>query len=307
MEFATGRAIETRKKISSLKQEQRRYNFFVHILFIVLCIIVVSPFIIILMASFSTEISLLRSGYWIWPRGFSLDAYQLVFLNSKQLLQSYTVTFITTIAGTVLGLWMMTTMGYVLSRKDYRYGNFLSFYVFFTMLFRGGLVPTYILVAKWLGMQNTIYALFVPALVSAFYIFIMKGFLKSIPDAIFESAKIDGASEFRIFTQIVIPLSTPAIATIGLLTALGFWNEWFASFLYTDSNQLLTLQAMLYRMLNSIQFLNISKPISMSSSMLPQNTFRMAMCVLAVGPLLFVFPFFQRFFTKGLTVGSVKG
>ncbi|MBP1991941.1 carbohydrate ABC transporter permease [Paenibacillus eucommiae] len=295
------------EKTGRLKKEHRSYNFFVHLIFIILCALIVVPFIIILMASISDEISLIREGYWIWPRGFSLNAYELIAQNSTQLIRSYTVTIITTLAGTVLGLWLMITMGYVLSRKDYRYGNFLSFYVFFTMLFRGGLVPTYILVTKWLGMHNTIFALFVPALVNAFYILMVKGFLKSIPDAIFESAKIDGAGEFRIFTRIVIPLSAPAIATIGLLSALGFWNEWFASILYTDSNQLLTLQAMLHRMLNSIQFLSLSNNVSLSSSMLPQNTFRMAMCVLAVGPLLLVFPFFQRFFTRGLTVGSVKG
>lgn len=295
------------KKVSRLKKDQRSFNLFVHMVFILLCVIIVVPFVIIIMASISDENMLLRQGYWIWPRGFSLNAYHLIVLNSQQLIRSYTVTLVTTLVGTGLGLWLMITMGYVLSRKDYRYGNFLSFYVFFTMLFRGGLVPTYILVTKWFSMQNTIFALFIPALVNAFYILMVKGFLKSMPDAIFESAKIDGAREFTIFTKIVIPLSTPAIATIGLLSALGFWNDWFASILYTDSNRLLTLQAMLYRMLNSIQFLSLSNNVSLSSSMLPQNTFRMAMCVLAVGPLLLVFPFFQRFFTRGLTVGSVKG
>ncbi|WP_162463335.1 carbohydrate ABC transporter permease [Paenibacillus psychroresistens] len=287
--------------------EQKRFSFFVHIIFILLCIAVIVPFLIILMASFSEEMKLIREGYWIWPRGFTLDAYLIVFNNGNQLMQSYSVTIISTCAGTLIGLCLMTTLGYVLSRKDYPYVGFLSFYVFFTILFKGGLVPSYILITKWLDMQDTIYALFVPAMVNAFYILILKGFLKSIPDAIYECAKLDGAGELRIFIRIVVPLSTPVIATVGLLMALQLWNDWFASLLYTESNSLLTLQAMLNRMLNSIQFLNVVKPTGMSGSILPVNSFRMAICVLAIGPLLFVFPFFQRFLTRGLTVGSVKG
>ncbi|MFD0717093.1 carbohydrate ABC transporter permease [Paenibacillus sp. GCM10027626] len=294
--------------IPPVKRERpQRFFLAVHLIFILLCVIVTVPFVIILAASFSEETSLYRDGYWLWPHQFSLDAYEVAFANSRQLIQSYTVTIATTVIGTALGLWLMTTLGYVLSRTDYRYRNSLSFYVFFTMLFRGGLVPTYILVAKWLGMQNTIYALFVPALVNAFYVLIMKGFLRSIPNALYESAKLDGASELRIFLRIVIPLSTPAIATVGLLTGLQFWNDWFSSILYTDDSNLLTLQAMLYRMLSNMQFLSVIQPAGLDSSMLPQASFRMAICVLAVGPLLFVFPFFQRFFTRGLTVGSIKG
>ncbi|MBM7568018.1 carbohydrate ABC transporter permease [Paenibacillus sacheonensis] len=288
-------------------QSQKRFNLFVHLFFIVLCAIVVVPFIMILAASFSQELGIIRHGYWIWPRGLSLDAYHLLAKNSQQLIRSYTVTIITTAAGTVLGLWLMTTLGYAISRRDYKYGNGLSFYIFFTMLFRGGLVPSYILVTQWLHMKDTIYALFVPVLVNAFYVLMLKGFLRSIPDALYECAKLDGAGEFTIFTRIVIPLATPAIATVGLLMALQFWNDWFSSLLYTDSPSLLTLQAMLQKMLTNMQFLSVIKPVSMSSGALPQATFRMAVCVVAVGPLLLVFPFFQRFFTKGLTVGAVKG
>lgn len=288
-------------------ENRQRIEYIVHAIFISFCAAIVLPFILIVTASFTDETTLLRHGYWFWPRQLSLEAYQLVVANSEQLLQSYLVTTVSTIAGTLLGLWLMTTMGYVLSRKDFRYRNLLSFYVFFTMLFRGGLVPSYILIANWLGMYNTVFALFVPALVNVFYVLLLKGFLKSIPDDIYESAKLDGANELQIFTKIVIPLSTPAIATVGLLMSLQFWNDWFASLLFTDRNHLLTLQAMLYRMLNSIQFLSKSQLAGIGSSVLPQSSFRMAICVLAVGPLMFVFPFFQRFFTRGLTVGAVKG
>ncbi|WP_221469285.1 carbohydrate ABC transporter permease [Cohnella nanjingensis] len=289
------------------KQNQQRFYLSVHLLFILLCVIVTVPFIVIVSASFTNETSLFRDGYGVWPKQFSLDAYAIAFANSKQLIQSYMVTILATVAGTLLGLWLMTTLGYVLSRSDYRHRNKLSFYVFFTVLFRGGLVPTYILVASWLGMKNTIYALFVPALVNSFYVLIMKGFLKSIPHALYECAKLDGASELRIFLRIVIPLSTPAIATVGLLTSLQYWNDWFTSILYTDDSKLQTLQALLYRMLSNMQFLSVIQPAGLDSSMLPQASFRMAVCVLAVGPLLLVFPFFQRFFARGLTVGSIKG
>lgn len=288
-------------------QSQKRFNFILHIFFIVLCAIILLPFIMILAASFSKELGIIRHGYAFWPRGFSLDAYHLLAKNYQQLVRSYTVTVITTIAGTVLGLWLMTTLGYAISRRDYKYANGLSFYIFFTMLFRGGLVPTYILVTQWLHMKDTIYALFIPALVNAFYVLMLKGFLRSIPDALYECAKLDGAGELTIFTRIVLPLATPAIATVGLLMALQFWNDWFSSLLYTDSPSLLTLQAMLQKMLTNMQFLAVIKPVSMSSGSLPQATFRMAVCVIAVGPLLLVFPFFQRFFTRGLTVGAVKG
>lgn len=300
-------AIGTAASIGGVKPDQRRFHLIVHLIFILLCVVVTVPFIVILMASFTNEVALYRDGYGLWTKHFSLDAYRVAFANSGQLVQSYTVTVLTTVAGTFLGLWLMTTLGYVLSRGDYKYRNLLSFCVFFTVLFRGGLVPTYILVTKWLGMQNTIFALFVPALVNPFYVLIVKGFLKSIPSALYECAKLDGAGELRIFMRIVIPLSTPAIATVGLLMSLQFWNDWFSSLLYTDDSQLQTLQALLYRMLSNMQFLSVIQPAGLDSSMLPQASFRMAMCVLAVGPLLLVFPFFQRFFARGLTVGSIKG
>lgn len=283
-----------------------------HILLIFLGIFCVGSFLLVLGSSFQTEKEIQQYGYSMIPRSFSLEAYKAVFASPGMIIDSYTITIITTIIGTVIGLCISASAGYVISRKNYRYRKILSFFVFFTMLFNGGLVPTYILVTQWLHLKNTVWALILPLAVNAWYIILMKGFFQGLPDSIMEAARIDGASELRIFFGIVLPLSKPVLATIALFYALGYWNDWYLSLLYVDNQKLYKLQYLLMQILKKSQFLNSEAGravmgTSEAASAMPTLNLRMAMCVVAVGPLLFTFPFFQKYFVKGITVGSVKG
>jgi putative aldouronate transport system permease protein len=245
------------------------------------------------------------------PKEFTLDAYKVILSNPKQLINSYTITILTTVIGTIAGLWVTTAYAFAISRKDYKYRKYLAFFIFFTMLFHGGLVPSYILITKWLGINNTMLALTVPYLITGWYVLLMKGFLQALPDTLFESAKIDGAGEFRIFVQIVLPLSLPALATVGLFFVLQYWNDWWLTMLYIDKDHLMKLQYLLIRVLKNMEFLNSAEAVQYGlvkpGMQTPSLSARMAMCVLAAGPMLVVFPFFQRYFVRGLTVGSVKG
>ncbi len=252
-----------------------------------------------------------RNGYSFLPAHWTFDAYRTIFINTKQLVRSYYVTILSTLVGTALGMWLIVTSSYVLTRRDYKYRNILSFYIFFTMLFNGGLVPSYLLIAKWLGMKNTLMALIVPYLFNAFYVLLLKGFFQAaIPDSLYESAKIDGANELTILMKIVIPLSTPALATVALFYVLQYWNDWFLSLMYTSDNSLLKLQTLLIRVLKNLEFLNSAEArqyMWIDKTQVPSLTARMAMCIVAAGPMIVVFPFFQKYFIKGLKVGAIKG
>lgn len=282
-----------------------------HVLLIVLCVFCVGSFLLVLGSSFQSESEIQKIGYRMIPHEFSLEAYKAVFMSPGMILDSYMVTIITTVVGTIIGLCISASAGYVISRKNYRYRKILSFFIFFTMLFNGGLVPTYILMTQWLHLKNTIWALILPLVVNAWYIILMRGFFQGIPDSIMEAARIDGASELRIFFGIVLPLSKPVLATIALFYALAYWNDWYQSLLYIDNQKLYKLQYLLMQILKKSQFLNSAAGQAVmgtgaSTADMPTLNLRMAMCVVAVGPLLIAFPFFQKYFVKGITVGSVK-
>ncbi|ANA83465.1 MULTISPECIES: carbohydrate ABC transporter permease [Paenibacillus] len=271
----------------------------------------VFPFLFVMIISFTDEGSLARNGYQIWPEKWSLEAYKYVFQTGDTLLRSYGVTIFVTVVGTLISLFIISLYAYAVSRKGFRYRNFFSFFAFFTMLFNGGLVPTYIVATQLLGLKDSIWALILPLAVNAFYIMILRTFYStSVPDAIIESGKIDGASEFKIFYKLVLPLSLPGLATIGLFSTLGYWNDWFNALLYIDDPNLVPLQSMLMRIETSMQFiLQNSQNSSLSMAALqsmPQDTSRMAMVVLATGPIILAYPFFQRYFIQGLTIGAVK-
>ncbi len=285
-------------------------NKVIHLIFFVVCAFSLLPLLLVIMSSVSRENDVAKYGYSLIPRHFSAEAYKTIFKDPSFIFNSYAITILVTLCGTVFGILLITLVAYPMSRKDYKYKNKLSFYVFFTMLFNGGLVPSYILISNWLHMKNTVFALFVPTLVNAFYVLMMKGFLQTIPNAIYESAKIDGIREFTMFFKIVIPLSKPAIATVALFLTLQFWNDWFMCMLYIDNRNLFTLQYQLTQLQAFIEFFN-QMVISGSSSGLkvdmPVLTSRMAMCVVTAGPMLCAFPFFQKYFVRGLVLGSVKG
>lgn len=299
------------KKIVTKKKIERHTAIIINCILVFLALSCLYPFLVILGTSFQSEADIMESGYKILPGTFSLEAYKSVLQNPYAIINAYKVTIITTLMTTFLGLYVVSTYAYVVSRKDYKYRKILSFYVFFTMLFSGGMVPSYILIANWLGLKDNLLALILPLVANAWNILLMKGFFQSIPTALIEAAKIDGASEMCIFTKIVVPISKPAFATIALFYILASWNDWQLSLLYIDSDSKIKLQYLLVKILNNIEFLNsydaikyglVREPISV-----PTNSARMAMCVLAAGPIVVIFPFFQKYFVKGISVGSVKG
>ncbi|HEY2493662.1 MAG TPA: carbohydrate ABC transporter permease [Paenibacillus sp.] len=277
-------------------------------IFAFLCVF---PFLFVVIISFTDEGALASDGYRLIPSKWSLEAYRYVFDMGDTLLRSYGVTIFVTVVGTIISLLFISFYSYAISRKSFRYRNFFSFFAFFTMLFNGGLVPTYIIVTQLLGLKDSIWALILPLAMNAFYIMILRTFyVTSVPDAIIESGKMDGAGEFRIFLKLVMPLSLPGLATIALFSTLGYWNDWFNALLYIDNPNLVPLQSMLMRIETSMQFITQNAQNS-SLSMeairsLPQDTSRMAMVVLATVPIIFAYPFFQRFFIQGLTIGAVK-
>jgi putative aldouronate transport system permease protein len=279
----------------------------IFVLFGLTCII---PLISVISVSLSSEVDIIKNGYRLIPKIFDTTAYQYILYQPKQLLNAFKVSLFVSFFGTFVSILVMAGISYVLSREDYKFKGSLSFYVFFTMLFNGGLVPTYILMSNYLHLKNTIWVLILPYLAIPWFILILRSFMQKIPFSLIESCMIDGASEFRIFIQIIIPLSKPGLATVALFMLLHYWNDWWLSLLYIEKESLVPLQFMLYRMMNNIQFLTSSTnqiPPGVKNSVLPSESARMAMAILAAGPMLAVFPFFQKYFVKGLTVGAVKG
>lgn len=274
-------------------------------LFALVCII---PFFLIIASSFTSESYIIKNGYVLWPKEFSTSAYELIFKNPAKILRAYGVTAFVTIIGTALSVFVSAMTGYVLQRKDFRWRNIFSFYFFFTTLFSGGLVPWYILCVKTLHLKNTIWALIIPTIVSVWNIILVKGFMGGIPGEITESAKIDGAGDFRIFVKLILPLSKPVVATIGLFTALAYWNDWYMCMLFIDKKELFDLQYLLYQLMGSIKALReIASQSTISVSSMPIESTKMALTIVATGPIILVYPFVQKYFVKGLTLGSVKG
>lgn len=282
----------------------------IHIFMMLLSLLCIYSFLIVLGSSFESQKEIMTRGYSAIPLKFDFTAYKMLFRNSV-VLDSYKITILVTVCGTLAGVFISALLGYVMSRKDYAYRNILAFYVFFTMLFSGGLVPSYILISKWLNLKNTIFALILPSVISAWNVMLMKNFFKSVPDTLIEAAKIDGMGEFGIFLKIVIPLSKPALATIALFYALGYWNQWYNSMIYTDTANLSMLQYTLLKLTRDIEYLNSAEAMQYgavtSGTEIPTYGMRMAMCVVAAGPMVLIFPFFQKYFVKGITIGSVKG
>lgn len=273
----------------------------------VICIL---PFLLILSASFSSNASIVRHGYNIIPREFSLEGYDIIFRIPDEVLRAYGVTATVTVIGTALGLFMMTMAGYVLQRKDFKYRNVFAFFIYFTTLFGGGLVPYYMLITNYLHFANTYKALVWPSLMTPFLIILMRSFISSaVPDEVIESSKIDGANDFRIYYRIVIPLAIPGLATIGLFLSLHYWNDWFSSAMYINDTMKYQLQFYLYNIINTSSFLTsigAGAGVVLSEG-IPSETMKMSMAIVVTGPILFLYPFVQRYFVKGLTIGAVKG
>jgi len=293
-----------------LKINFKLSDFFIKLILTILSVACVFPFTTVLLASFISEEGLLKYGYTYIPREPSLESYKVIFSNPIQLLDSYKLTIIVTVVGTLLGMIVMTSCAYVMSRDDFKYKKALSFFVYFTMLFSGGTVASYIWIARFLKMLNSVWVLILPIMVSAYNIFILKVACKAVPFSLVESAKLDGASEIYIFARIIVPLTKTGIATIAVLTMFTYWNDWYQSMLYMDTSDKATLQYYLVRILDNVSFAKKNASVSGGLSSLtniPDDGIQMATCVLAAGPMLCVFPFFQKYFVSGITVGSVKG
>jgi len=286
-------------------------NTILNILMVILCILTLIPIYVIVISSLTSEAALTANGYRLWPEEFSTMAYTFLFKKGSIVITAYKNTIISTVAGTVLSVLMVGFYAYPLSRDNFKFRGFFTFYAFFTMLFGGGLVSYYMVMRQVLQIQNSIWALFLPSAFSPFWVIVMRTFYKTnIPDEVIESARIDGASEWRTLFEIVMPLAVPGLATVALFSAIGIWNNFFNCLLLVDEAKYYSLQYTIYTTLNSIRFLleNADKMSGLVNvSELPSQTFRMAMAVVTIGPIIFAYPFFQRYFIRGLTMGAIKG
>jgi putative aldouronate transport system permease protein len=286
-------------------------NAFLNLLMIIVCLLALIPIYVIVISSVTSEAALTANGYQLWPAQFSTLAYKFLFIQGSILITAYVNTIIATLAGTLLSVVMVALYAYAISRDNFKFKTFFTFYAFFTMLFGGGLVAYYMVTRQVLQIQNSLWALFLPSSFSPFWVIVMRTFYKAnVPNEVIESARMDGASEWRTLLQIVLPLSIPGLATVALFSAIGIWNNFFNCLLLVDEAKYYSLQFTIYTTLNNIRFLleNADKMGGLVNvSTLPSQTFRMAMAVVTVGPIIFAYPFFQRYFIQGLTIGAVKG
>ncbi|CAH1192739.1 L-arabinose transport system permease protein AraQ [Paenibacillus allorhizoplanae] len=274
-------------------------------IFSLFCIL---PFILILSSSISDEKAVQMTGFVLIPKEISLFAYKVIFQDNA-IFNAYKTTIIFTVVGTVLCLILTSAMAYALSVKTFTHRNKIAFFVYFTMLFNGGLIPTYLLITKYLNLTDNILVYILPVLVNPFNMFLLRNFFKQIPDSLAESAKMDGANDIYILFKIILPLSKPALATIGLFYGLGFWNEWFTATLFINDKELYSLQYLIMKVLREVDFANqVNELPGVSLNyVVPTNTAKMATAVVTVGPIIFIYPFLQKYFVKGLVVGAVKG
>lgn len=285
-------------------------------IFYVICYVVVAlvalvcliPFILLISGSFTSEQWIRFHGFSLWPGEFSLEAYKIIFKTPEKIVRAYGVSIFITAAGTLAGLFLTSLTAYVISRKDAKYRNALSFFFYFTTLFNGGMVSTYIFYIQYLHLKDSYLALILPGVFNVFYLLIMRTFVNNIPFALIESAKLDGAGEWRIYFTIILPLLKSGLATIGLFLALGYWNDWYNAMLYMNDEAKYPLQYMLYSVQQQTQALaRIAAQAGIQVANLPSNSLKMAMAVVATGPIIIVYPFVQKYFISGITIGSVKG
>ncbi|OMF98602.1 sugar ABC transporter permease [Paenibacillus sp. FSL R7-0337] len=300
--------MQTTKVRKRINIDQLTMSIIGYVTLTMLAIICIVPFLLVVSASLSEESSIIEKGFQLIPSTISTKTYSLLFKYPTEMLRAYTVSITVTLIGTVLGLFLTSMTAYVLSRRDFEWRSRFSFYFFFTTLFSGGLVPTYLLIINFLHLKDTLLVLILPMLMNVFYIIVMKSFMSSIPNAITESAKIDGAGDFRIFMQLIVPLSKPALATIGLFIALSYWNDWYNALLFISKSELMPLQYYLYKILGNMDGMRKAMMASgaVVNSDLPTESLKMAMTIVATGPIMLAYPFIQKYFVQGLTVGAVK-
>ncbi len=294
-----------------LSKRQKAANVVIHILLILLTVIMVAPFVLLFMASVTDEMTLLQDGYAFWPGKFSLEAYRYMINSGQAIVRAYGMTFAITIVGTVLNLLLSSMLAYGLSLNGLPGKKIFAFYVFFTMLFNGGLVPTYLMYTTVFQIKNTFFGLIVPQfMMSAMNVIMIRTFFQnSIPTELYEACQIDGGGHLVIFKNVVLPLGKPILVSMGLFSALAYWNDWTNALYYVSDKKLWGIQSLLNEMISNIQYLsqnsNVATNVDMSS--FPSTAVRMAIAFIGVLPVLIVFPFLQKYFAKGIAVGAVKG
>lgn len=290
--------------------KKEKTSILVHIVFILFMLACIVPFMMVVSASFTSEKDLVEYGFSVLPPKVDFTAYAFLFKNPKKIFDAYLVTIFITAVGTFLSLVVMSMVAYALARDNFKFRNAVTAYLFFPTLFSGGLVSSYIINTQYLHLTDSIWVMVLPGLCNIFYVIMLRTFFKQLPDGLFDAAKVDGASEWRIYFTIAVRLSKPVIATIAFLTAMGKWNEWHSAMLYIRTPEKYPLQYLLQRMMMNIQELLKAMekvPTAYSAADLPGENLRMALLVVCIGPVMLFFPFFQKYFTKGMTVGAVKG
>ncbi len=271
------------------------------------------PFLMVLSASFTAEETIVREGFGLWPKQFSLEAYTTVFKDPAVIGRAYLTTIVLTVVGSMVGVLITAMTAYVLQRKDFEWRNKISFFFYFTTLFNGGLVPSYVLMVRYLGMKNNYLALLLPLMFSVFNLLVMRSYMSGVPDALMEAAMIDGCGDFKVFWKIMLPLSKPAVATISLFIALAYWNDWYNAMLYIDNEKMYPLQYFLYQQVNNIEaYKKIIAQQGGGAALggainLPTQSLKMALTVVVTGPIILAYPFAQKYFVEGITIGAVKG
>ncbi|MBR5969953.1 MAG: carbohydrate ABC transporter permease [Lachnospiraceae bacterium] len=301
------------------KKKERRINMikpatnaWFHLVFVLLSFMSIFPVFFVFIISISSESSLRKAGYALIPMEYSSAAYEFLWNERATIIGALLISVLVTVVGTVVGVLLTTSLGYVLSRPVFKLKGLYTWMTFIPMIFSGGMVANYVVVANLLKLSNTVWALILPLLVSSFNVIICKTFFRStIPDSVIESAKIDGASQLTIYTRIVVPISKPVFATIALFLTFGYWNDWFQSSLYISNTKLLSLQALLNNMMRNLEYIanNPSAGLSLQQyrMMMPSESVRMAIAIVIVVPIACAYPFFQKYFISGLTIGAVKG
>lgn len=292
--------------------ESKTFNRAATVILSILVVIALLPIVLIVIASFTEETVLLRDGYTFFPAALSTDAYYYMIKQGAVIVRAYGVSFLITIVGTVGSIVITTMLAYPMSRKSFKYANALSFFVFFTMLFNGGIVPSYIMWTRFFHIKNTLWALIIPNyLVTAFNVILVKNFYaNNVPDALVEAAQIDGASELQIFYKIMFPLARPVVATVALFTGLCYWNDWTNGLYYVDNEKLYSIQLLLIKIMNNIQGLKANSSAAMLGTGavdLPGTSVRMAMAFIGILPILLIYPFVQKYLVEGVVIGAVKG
>lgn len=296
----------------SLKRKHFGFKAFSHIFFVIFSLCCIIPFLLLISISFSNEKDILDGGFSLIPKNFSLDAYKYVLSEPSALVDAYAVTGFYTIFGTIISILLMAGVAYALARKTFRYKKALTIFLLITMLFNGGLTSSYIINTQVYNLgDNLLIFLFNGGTVTAYHIFVFRTFFKQIPESLIESANLEGANEWQLMSKIVFPLSTPVLATFGFMGAVSRWNDVQTALYYITDSKYFTLQLLLQNILNQAEYLNELKKMmdvsAMATATIPTETMKFAMCILACGPMILVFPFFQKYLTKGMVVGAVKG